>query len=125
MGVIKTLTTRASRISDPEHLDEELIHLHEVFVSNGYQHHTIRKIITDSLTNKQIKRKSFENPRISLPYIKGTTDKISKVLAKHNIMVAFTPPNTIKNMLSLLKMQLTQKITKAFIQFSVCAVKFI
>lgn len=103
MGVIKTLSTRASKISDPGHLDEELVHLYEVFVSNGYQHHTIRKIITDSLTNKQIKRKSFENPRISLPYIKGTTNKIAKVLAKHNIMVAFTPPNTIKNMLESAK----------------------
>ena len=28
---------------------------------------------------------------MSLPYIKGTIDKISKILNKHNINVAFTP----------------------------------
>ena len=102
VSVIKTLNTRASRISDPEHLEEELNHLYKVFINNGYQKNVIQKSIKESTTNNR-KRKTLENPRISLPYIKGTTDKIAKILTKHNIMVAFTPPNTIKNMLSSAK----------------------
>jgi len=102
VGVIKTLATRASRISDPEHLEEELNHLYKVFINNGYHKNIIQKLIKES-TSKSQKRKTLENPRISLPYIKGTTDKIARVLTKHSIMVAFTPPNTIKNMLDFAK----------------------
>ena len=35
-GVMKTLITRAMRISDKEHLETEKEHLHHVFLSNGY-----------------------------------------------------------------------------------------
>lgn len=94
VGVIKTLATRASRIYDLEHLEEELNYLVKVFKINGYQEN-IQKTIKNS-TNKTQKRKPPENPKISLPYIKGTTNKIAGILTKHNIMVAFTPPNTIK-----------------------------
>ena len=37
LGIIHTLATRASRISDHENLDEELQHLKFVFKENGYK----------------------------------------------------------------------------------------
>jgi hypothetical protein len=35
---------------------------------------------------------------ITFPYIKGTTNKIAKLIKKSNIKVAFIPPNILKNM---------------------------
>jgi hypothetical protein len=41
--------------------------------------------------------------KITLLYIKGTTDKIARILKKGNIRVIFTPPNTLKGMLDCAK----------------------
>ena len=41
--------------------------------------------------------------KISLPYNKGTTDQIVKILRKQDIYVAFTPPNTIGKMVDSAK----------------------
>ena len=36
---------------------------------------------------------------INLPYIKGTTERIAKILRKENIKVSFSPPNSLRTML--------------------------
>jgi len=46
--------------------------------------------------NKDKEQKSSITPKIALPYIKGNTNKITKNLNKHNINVAFSPHNTIR-----------------------------
>ena len=42
-------------------------------------------------------------PKMSLYYIKGTTDRIAKILRKQDISVTFTPPNTIGKMVDSAK----------------------
>jgi len=42
-GVIQTIATRAIRISDVDHLNQELDHLREVFLKNGYHDRQIKK----------------------------------------------------------------------------------
>lgn len=98
IGIIRTLKTRATKISDLDNLEDELNHLHKVFELNGYNRNTINKSIHQSLSkdNKDIKGQNLTTPKVSLPYIKGTTNKITKIINKHNINVAFTPINTIK-----------------------------
>ena len=44
-----------------------------------------------------------DGKKVNLPYIKGTTDKIAKILKRGNIKVSFPPPNTIKKMLDRVK----------------------
>ena len=41
IGVINTLVTKALRISDKEHIKEEIDHLEKVFGDNGYSEMTI------------------------------------------------------------------------------------
>lgn len=53
--------------------------------------------------NNNSKDKSSFTSKIPLPYIKGTTDKIAKILNKHNINAAFTPPNTIRQLFDSVK----------------------
>ena len=50
--------------------------------------------------------------KIFLPYIKGTTYRLSKTLKIHKIHVFFTPPNTIKNLVDSLKDPIEPKAYK-------------
>ena len=52
VGIITTLATKAYRISDVDHLDQELEHLHQVFIMNGYDSKQINKIIYKNKRNK-------------------------------------------------------------------------
>lgn len=105
IGIIKTLTTRAARISDCDHLNFELNHPHKVFEQNGYNKKTINKAKHQSLNkniqNNKDKEHKYVNSITSLPYIKGTIDKISKILNKNNINVAFIPLIALDNFLNL------------------------
>jgi len=72
IGVLKTLFTRALRISDSKHADEEIKYLNKVFTSIGYKNKDIIKTIKrvkdgneakPYLTNSQPFRNRY------LPYI--------------------------------------------------------
>ena len=52
---------------------------------------------------KKHSQKTLDIPKITLPYLKGTTDIISKILRRNNITVAFAPKNTIRNLLDKAK----------------------
>ena len=87
IDIINTLTTRASRIADSEHMDKELDHLREAFIKNGYH----RKIIENVIHQARKRKKSTHTvdiPKISLPYIKGTTNQIARMLRKQDIHVS-------------------------------------
>jgi len=51
------------------------------------------------MTNTRSIDENKEGKSIRLPYIRGTTDKIAKILKKGNIKVSFLPPIKIKNLL--------------------------
>ena len=56
-------------------------------------------------------RRSEENTvEIVLPYIRGTTDKIEKILRRRNLKVCFSPPNSIRNMLDFSKDPIEPKL---------------
>jgi len=38
-------------------------------------------------------------PRVTLPYIKGKTNKLSKILRNKNVRVSFAPRNALRGML--------------------------
>ena len=58
VGVINTLLTRALRISDKEHIKEEIDHLEKKIEENGYNGKQFRKIVASA--NKQKKKKTIE-----------------------------------------------------------------
>jgi hypothetical protein len=106
MGVLNTLATRAIRISDEEHLDQEKDHLTKVFKSIGYKNRDIRMEINRALERTGGEPRSRNNhpgKTTYLPYIKGVTDKISKVLRKKEIMTSFKPLETIRQKMRSVK----------------------
>ena len=82
-----------------------------MFRLNGYDDTQIKKTISKIKMNKGNKTLANINnnqnkedvKRVFLPYIKGTTDRLSKTLRRRGFKVLFTPPNSIKKMVDSLK----------------------
>jgi hypothetical protein len=95
-GLIKTLFTRAERISEESHLNTEKQHLTQALINNGYSHSDIKRATrkntstTNRTDNQKYTGKAF------LPYIKQVTDRIGKLLEKNNIQPIYTPTTKIK-----------------------------
>lgn len=104
-SVVSSLVYRALTISQDDNLEHELSHLTQALISNGYSKSNINRVI-NRLKNKishntQDTENEVEatNNRTFLPYIQGTTDRISKILQKHKIRTIFKPPKKIGQLL--------------------------
>ena len=102
------MITRALRICDIEHLDQEINHVSHVFINNGYDHGEFNKAVSNGKKpkGKRIRKEKGNNgniKRISLSYIKVMSGKLAKIMKRRNIEVAFKSPNTIGKMVGSLK----------------------
>ena len=84
VGVINTIVTRALRISNKEHIKEEIDHLAKVFEDNRYNSRQFRKIVASANKPRKSRTKdkdeNIEVNKIFIPYIKGTTDRLAKTV---------------------------------------------
>jgi len=97
--VLKTLITRAICISSPQFLAEDKAHSTKSLLSNGYTLSQINQAFR-SANKPKPKTSSPASPcaLLSLPYIQGTTDHITKFLAKKNFKTIFKPFKTLKQL---------------------------
>jgi hypothetical protein len=113
LGVVRTLLDRANNIiSNEEAKDEEEKHIKKALKTCGYPAWTITK------TKQNIKRKEDKNkkqskkttsgkqqtnnvPRtsVTLPYVQGLTERVSRTLRKFNVNVGVKPGTTIRQLL--------------------------
>ena len=100
MGIIKTLTERARTTCQPTHLKDEIAHLKKTFLSNGYSEKQIRRAMratkntkTESADKEPAKSKAF------LQYIPRVTDRIGKLLKKHQIKTIYKPTHKLQDSL--------------------------
>ena len=110
-GILNTLATRAVRISDTEHLKEELAHLSRVLQENGYKIKDIKRAFKKA-QKPRIKNREDQRRKAFLPYIQGTIDKIAKVLKQKQIKTSFSPPNSLRNLLDKSKDPIDPKLRK-------------
>jgi hypothetical protein len=96
-GVVKTLTHRAEQICDKNNIKKEKENLVNIFKSNGYNQKQVRKLIFKSNKTKSETSTSENWPVVTLPYVKGTTEKIARLLKKHKIKTAHKPHKKIKD----------------------------
>ncbi|XP_018311528.1 uncharacterized protein [Mycetomoellerius zeteki] len=99
-SAINSLVHRAFTISDKEHLQTELNHLKLTLQKNGHDKKDITKVINKH-ANKTTVPDTQPDERILafLPFVKGTTDRIGRILNKHNIRTIFKPPKKIGQIL--------------------------
>ena len=86
-------------ISSEEYLEEELNFLVAVFVENGYNEKSLRDIISsykkpNSTTNKDSKK------FVSLPFVKGVSNKLRKVFQKAGFTTMFKSGRNLSSMLT-------------------------
>jgi len=104
LGVLNTLATRALRISNEKSFEEEKSHLLNVFVENGYSRLMGQKAFLKAAKNSSTRRGPKERiPGVHLPFVQGTTDRIARILKKHNVPTSFRPLNTIRKSLRSVK----------------------
>ena len=102
VAVVRTLYCRAEKLlNNEEHKTNEKHHLHSVLQANGYpgkfiDRHKTCKPKTQTEEDSQPTKRGFA----VLPYIKGTTEKIQRVLRNHQIKTAVKPVSTLRQILS-------------------------
>ena len=70
---------------------------------NGYKESKFDKMVKRARLSNVKQRKSTQENIISLPYVKGLSEKLSRILKKRDIKVAFPPPNTIRRIVDATK----------------------
>ncbi|XP_064076273.1 uncharacterized protein LOC135194592 [Vanessa tameamea] len=93
-AVVASLTNRAYDLCDEDHLQSELAHVEKVLQRNGYKVGN-----TATRDHKLLRQYRVERQPAFMPYLKGVTDKIARVLGKYAVKTIFTPFKKIGQML--------------------------
>ena len=104
---VRTLTRRAQIIFDStDSLRDENKHLRQIFHKNDYSDEFIdtnkykHDKQNDVCTNTETKN---ELTTVSLPYIRGTSETIARMLKPFNIRIAHKPTRTLRHLLTNVK----------------------
>ena len=98
---IQTLTRRAQLVCDsPDSLADENNYLNNVFNKNNYNkdfvRHNTYKDTEPNFTNNN-------TTTVTIPYVKGTSEAIARILQPYNIRVAHKPITTLRQLLTKVK----------------------
>ena len=101
---IKTLTRRAQLVCDtPDSLRDKNRYLEHVFHKNNYNTDFIRRNIYRPTEADAMNRNPTPVTTVTIPYIKGTSETISRILQPYNILVAHKPTTTLRQLLTNIK----------------------
>ena len=95
VGIVSTLKKRLELITKEVDKQEEVIVIEEAFKACGYPEWLLQR---DS-NSKTSKEKEQYLGRVSMPYTKGLSERLTRELKKHNIEVVHKPTATLKNIL--------------------------
>ena len=102
---IRTLTRRAQLVCDsPDSLQDETDYVNNVFSKNNYSTDFVRRNTrsnTDS--HSQTNVKSGPATTATIPYIRGTSETIARILQPYNIRVVHKPITTLLRLLTNVK----------------------
>ena len=100
LGVVRTVTQRATTITTkPEDLAREMSHLHEVLHNSGYPSWVTKAPNTTKVTPHPGTNKTHVAGHVTLPYIEGVTEAISRKLHQQGVVTHAVPFDTIRKRL--------------------------
>jgi hypothetical protein len=99
--VLTSLTQRATAAGDQDSINQELEFLTTVFRNNGYSTQQIHRAKKPPIKTTKIKDKSTSMAYIR--YMQTTYERLSRMLAKHNIKSIPLTPKKISNYLPPIK----------------------
>ena len=101
---MRTLTRQAQLVCDtPDSLRDENKHLQRVFMKNNYDADFIRQNIYGPTDTDAMNQNLTHVTTVTIPYTKGTSETISRILQPHNIRVAHKPTTTLLHLLTNVK----------------------
>ena len=101
---IKTLTRRAQLVCDaPDSLRDEKRYLERVFHKNNFNADFIRRNIYRPTEANATNINQTRFTIVTIPYIKGTSETISRILQPYNIRVAHKPTTMLRQLLTNVK----------------------
>ena len=103
---IRTLTRRAQLVCDsPDSLTDENKYLDNVFNKNNYNRDFIRHNTYRNSEPNATNTNATPVTTATIPYIKGTSETIARILQPYNIRVAHKPITTLRQLLTNVKDQ--------------------
>ena len=101
---IKILTRRARLVYDtPDSFRDENRYLERVFYKNNYNDDFNRRNISRPTEADATNRNPTPVTTVTIPYIKGTSETLSRILQPCNIRVAHKPTTTLRHSLTNVK----------------------
>ena len=108
--MLNTLINRAINISDKDNWKKEKKTVKTVLKKNGYSNIQINKAFKTQQKRCKEKKNNVQHveyrngeedqkKHVYLPYVKGTTDKIGRILERHNIKSVFKPQKKIMDLI--------------------------
>ena len=93
---------RSKRICNSEEANtKEIEHIRRVFRNNGYTNGFINRAVTPALPASTPQQEYIAT--VSLPYVKGISEPIRRILSRVDIRAAFRTKTTIRSMLNSVK----------------------
>ena len=101
---IRTLTRRAQLVCDsPDSLTDENKYLDNVFNKNNYNRDFIRHNTYRNSEPNATNTNATPVTTATIPYIKGTSETIARILQPYNIRIAHKPITTLRQLLTNVK----------------------
>lgn len=114
-GIIRTLVHRSKVIShDSVSHSQEVKHLTDVFKCNGYPQGFIKRAVTKSKPT-QMDERLEPKATVSIPYVRGVSEKLRRICRKANIRVCFKSNRTIRSIVMNVKPRSPPEDTKGVI----------
>ena len=105
-SVVSSLFTRARNIvSNSDDLRTENERIIDVLACNGYDTRVINKVQKNTTRQANVPEKEQEEftGNVCIPYVKGTSEKLRRILHTHKIRCSFHSRNTLRRSLSQAK----------------------
>ena len=96
-AVVKSLVDRAKNLCDEDTYSNEIKIITSNLCRNGYPRSLVNSINNPRLSNRN--NNSNDIKYCSTPYIKGTSERVGKILREYNIQLSNKPSQSFKNQL--------------------------
>ena len=99
MKAITKAKTRAESLNSLVlNKDEEMKHLRQALISNGYPKAMIHRHLMQS-SSRTVDRSDTQGPVVTLPYVRGVSEAVRRILTPLGVKVSFCPHTTLRYLL--------------------------
>ena len=118
-GTIRCLTERARRICEDDNRKEEMSHIRDTFMRNGYP----KDVISRNLRKKPRRHESTPDanevttkpPSLFLPYVQGLSEKIQIGCRRLGVKTVFKSSGTLRQLLTRVKTKIPESKKKGVV----------